>query len=161
MPVSASTLLFLLTANILLIYDAALDSGQLLSDFQSAYRPHYSTETALLKVTNDLLCAKDDCKISVRVLLDLSAAIDTTDHGILLHRLHNVFGFGDTMLSWFQSYLENRTQTVVVHGNTRLQLLFVMVYYRDLFLDQYFYSLHTASIKCHSTLSRFSSNMRR
>ena len=50
------------------------------------------------------------------VLLDLSAAFDTIDHEILLHRLHNVFGFADTVLSWFQSYLENRTQTVVVHG---------------------------------------------
>ena len=27
-----------------------------------------------------------------------------------------MFGFGDTVLSWFQSYLENRIQTVVVHG---------------------------------------------
>ena len=50
------------------------------------------------------------------VLLELSAAFDTIDHEILLHRLHNVFGFGDTVLSWFQSYLENRTQTVAAHG---------------------------------------------
>ena len=93
-----------------------INSNKLLSDFQSAYRPHHSTETALLKVTNDLLSAMDDGKISVLVLLDLSAAFDTIDHEILLHRLHNVFGFGNTVLSWFQSYLENRTQTVVVHG---------------------------------------------
>ena len=91
---------------------------KLLSDFQSAYHPHHSTETALLKVTNDLLSAMDDGKISVLVLvlLDLSAAFDTTDHEILLHHLHNVFGFGETMLSWFQSYLENRIQTIAVHG---------------------------------------------
>ena len=60
--------------------------------------------------------AMDDSKILVLVLLDLSAAFDTIDHEILLHHLHNVFGSGDTVLSWFQSYLENRTQTVVVHG---------------------------------------------
>ena len=77
---------------------------------------HLSTETAILKVTNDLLSAMDDGKISVLVLLDLSAAFDTISHEILLHRLHIVFGFGDTVLSWFQSYLENRTQTVVLHG---------------------------------------------
>ena len=75
-----------------------INCNKLLSDFQSAYRPHHSTETALLKVTNDLLSAMDDSKISVLVLLDLSAAFDTIDH-----RLHNVFGFGDTVLSWFQS----------------------------------------------------------
>ena len=93
-----------------------INCNKLLSYFQSAYRPHHSTETALLKVTNDLLSAMYDGKISVLVRLDLSVAFDTIDHEILLHRLHNVFGFGDTVLSRFQSYLENRTQTVVVHG---------------------------------------------
>ena len=93
-----------------------INCNQLLSDFQSAYCPHHSTETALLKVTNDLLSAMDDGKISVLVLLDLSAAFDTIDHEILLHRLHNVFGFGNTVLSWCQSYLENRSQIVTVHG---------------------------------------------
>ena len=87
-------------------------------------------------MTKNLISAIDDGKISV--LLDLSAAFVTIDHEILLHRLHNMFGFGDTVLSWLQSYLENRTQTVVYMENTRLQLLFIMVYHRDQFLDQYF-----------------------
>ena len=136
-----------------------INCNKLLSDFQSAHRPHHSTETVLLKVTNDLFSAMGDGKISVLVLLGLSAAFDTIDHDILLHHLHNVFGFGDTVLSWFQSYLENPTQTVVVHGKHSTPLLFVMLYHRDQVLDQYFYSLHTASIKCHSTLSSFLSNV--
>ena len=93
-----------------------INCNKLLNDFQSEYHPHHSNHTALLKLTNDLLSAVDDGKSSVLVLLDLSAAFDTIDHEILLHRLHNVFGFGNTVLSWFQSYLENRSQTVVVHG---------------------------------------------
>ena len=50
------------------------------------------------------------------MLLDQSAALNTIDHEILLHRLHHAFGYGETVLTWFQSYLESRTQIVTVHG---------------------------------------------
>ena len=83
-----------------------INSNKLTSDFQSAYCPYHSTETAVLKVTDDLFSAMDEGKISVLVLLELSAAFDTIDHEILLHHLHHILGFGDTMLNWFQSYLE-------------------------------------------------------
>ena len=92
-----------------------VNSNKLLNYFQSAYHPYHSTETALLKVTNDLLSAMDEGKILVLVLLDLSAAFDVIDHEILLHRLPHIFG-SDTVLTWFQSYLENRTQIVTIHG---------------------------------------------
>ena len=93
-----------------------LNSHNLISEFQSAYRPGHSTETALLKVTNDLLTAMDTGKVSVLALLDLSAAFDTVDHDILLHRLEHTFGFQVAALAWVRSYLSGRTQTVSIDG---------------------------------------------
>ena len=69
-----------------------LNRYNLFSGFQSAYHPGHSTETALLKVVNDLLSALDEDKFSVLVLQDLSAALDIADHDISLHRVHHVFG---------------------------------------------------------------------
>ena len=79
---------------------------------QSAYRPGHSTETALLKVTNDLFLSLNKGNISVLALLDFSSAFDTIDHTILVHRLHTDFGFTDTVLQWFSSYLTDRTHYV-------------------------------------------------
>ena len=93
-----------------------LNRYNLFSSFQSAYRPGHSIETALLKVVNDLLLAIDEGKLSVLVLLDLSAAFDTIDHDILLHRLQHVFGIQGTVLSWFRSYLTKRFQIVSTQG---------------------------------------------
>ena len=81
---------------------------------QSACNSHHSTETALLKITNDFLLALDSGNISLLTLLDLSAAFDTTDHFILLNRLQHMYGISGTALSWFSSYLTNRTQSVIV-----------------------------------------------
>ena len=89
-----------------------LNSHNLYNTCQSEYRPGHSTETALLKVVNDLFLSPNKGNISVLVLLDFSSAFDTIDHPILVHRLHTDFGFTDTVLQWFSSYLTDRTHYV-------------------------------------------------
>ena len=89
-----------------------LNSHNLYNTCQSAYRPGHSTETALLKVVNDLFLSLNKGNISVLALLDFSSAFDTIDHNILVHRLHTDFGFTDTVLQWFSSYLTDRTHYV-------------------------------------------------
>ena len=106
-----------------------LNRHNLFSSFQSEYRPGHNTETALLKVVNDLPLAIDEGKLSVFVLLDLSAAFDTNDHDILLPRLQHVFGIQGTVLSWFKSYLTKTFQTFSI----LTQLICVVVYLRALF----------------------------
>ena len=92
-----------------------LHTNGLENNFQSAYKENHSTETALLKIKNDIDLSLSQGKPSTLVLLDLSAAFDTIDHGMLLNRLSSWFGVGSKVLSWF-SYISNRNQSVKI-GN--------------------------------------------
>ena len=83
-------------------------------EFQSAYRKGHSTETALLRVRNDILMNMNRQHVTLLVLLDLSAAFDTIDHDVLLNRLKSTLGFGGNALAWFHSYLSDRFQHVVI-----------------------------------------------
>ena len=62
---------------------ANIEPFQTYSKFQSAHRRFHSTETALLRIQNDLLCAIDKQQVTALLLFDLSAAFDTIDHAIL------------------------------------------------------------------------------
>ncbi len=91
-----------------------LSENNLYAQMQSAYRCFHSTETALLRVNNDLLRAVDQHQEAVLLLLDLSAAFDTIDHEILLQRLQSRYGLSATALAWFASYLSNRVLKVSI-----------------------------------------------
>lgn len=91
-----------------------LESNSLYDNVQSAYRAYHSTETALLRVHHDITSALDKNCCTVLLMLDLSAAFDVIDHNILLNRLEFSFGISGTALSWIQSYLTNRTQSVAI-----------------------------------------------
>ena len=93
-----------------------LSHNNLFDIYQSGFRVKHSTETALVKVVNDLKINSDNHKASILVLLDLSAAFDTIDHTILLHRLEHCLGIRGTALNWLSSYLTDRCFTVSI-GN--------------------------------------------
>ena len=94
-----------------------LSQNGLFAKRQSAYRKYHSVETALVRVTNDLLLALDAKREAVLLLLDLSSAFDTVNHDILIARLKTRFGVNGIALSWFESYLRCRSQTVIVDGD--------------------------------------------
>ncbi len=90
-----------------------------LPDMVSAYREGHSTESALLKVQADILHNMEQQKVTILVLIDLSAAFDTIDHNILFSRLESKFGITGTALTWHKSYLEARKQCVLLGDNVR------------------------------------------
>jgi len=85
-----------------------LTSNSLLNPHQSAYSKHHSTKTALFHIHDHLISAIGSQKVSCFSLLDLSAAFDTNDHGILITCLSSWFGIYGSVLSWFKSYLSSR-----------------------------------------------------
>ena len=64
--------------------------------FQSGYKNSHCTETALVRVQNDILCAIDNNESAILLLLDSLAALDTVDHSLLLSRLLDHFGVNGT-----------------------------------------------------------------
>ena len=102
-----------------------MHSNSLFEPLHSAYRKFHSTETALLKIQNDVLCSMDHGGVTLLVLLDLSAAFDTVDHHLLLStvdhhlllsRLKSKLGLSGTVLQWFTSYLANRKQQILINN---------------------------------------------
>ena len=83
---------------------------------QSAYKAFHSTETALLRVQNNILQSMDRNEVAILIMLDLSAAFDTVDINILLYRLSTRYNISGTVLTWFSTYLNNRSQFVSVNG---------------------------------------------
>ena len=93
-----------------------LNSHNLYNTCQSAYRPGHSTETALLKVVNDLFLSLNKGNISVLALLDFFSHL--TQLVILsLYTVSILTLDTDTVLQWFSSYLTGRTHYVSLSNN--------------------------------------------
>ena len=83
------------------------------------HQPYYSiTSISGGLGTANILLNMNRQQVTLLVLLDLSAAFDTVDHSILLHRLQTRFGISDAPLSWFRSYLSDRKQFVSPNGTS-------------------------------------------
>ena len=69
---------------------------------KSVYRKYHSTETALVRIQNDLLNSVDKKKGVLTELLDMSAAFDTVDHLVLIDQMRSIRIEG-TALKWLES----------------------------------------------------------
>ena len=115
-------------------------------EFQSAYRPGHSTETAVLKVFSDIIDAIDKGELALLSLLDLSAAFDTVDHHILRQRLQRSFGVDRTAIQGFDSYLTERIQSVCLAGEMTASRKLVCGVPQGSVLGSLLFILYTADI---------------
>ena len=83
-------------------------TNTLLPNYQSAYMAHYSTETVILNLCDNILQNIENNINTAMVALDLSVAFDTVNHGILLEVLNKYYGIQGLALQWIKSYLPNR-----------------------------------------------------
>ena len=97
------------------IYDH-ITSNTLLSDKQSGYRKHHSTQLQLHYLTQNLYDSLDSGNDFTAIFLDISKYFDKIWHKGLLHKCKNEFGIKGSLLNWLESYLSDRTQRVQVQN---------------------------------------------
>ena len=85
-------------------------------DLQHGFREKRSCETQLTMLIDELYKSVSSKKQVDLVLLDFSKAFDKVSHEKLLLKLSQ-FGIRGTTLTWIRSFLNNRTQCVVVNGS--------------------------------------------
>ena len=92
-----------------------LEKSNCIYPLQFGFRKHHSTNDTLIKITENIRSALDNGKFACGIFVDLQKAFDTVDHVILLKKLehYGIRGIGN---SWFESYLNDRSQFVSISG---------------------------------------------
>ena len=91
------------------------DSNDLLNPFQHGFRSKHSCETQLVNFTQEIFDNLENGKQTDLIIMDFSKAFDKVDHNLLIYKLFNL-GVNLSTVSWIKSFLQNRSQSVVVEG---------------------------------------------
>ena len=94
-----------------------LDEHKILADSQHGFRKRRSCDTQLLLTCHDLSSVVNDCGQVDMLVLDFAKAFDTVAHERLLAKVES-YGITNGLQNWIRSFLEGRTQRVVVDGET-------------------------------------------
>ncbi len=92
-----------------------MNENNLISKFQSGFRPGYSTLSALIQMCDAWFNNMDNGELTGVVFLDIQKAFDSIDHDVLLEKMI-FYGVSQNELKWFQSYLTNRYQQCQING---------------------------------------------
>ena len=94
-----------------------LEKNNLLYDLQHGFRHSRSCETQLLSFIQELASNSDNNTQTDLVIMDFAKAFDKVPHQRLLYKLH-FYGIQNETLNWISAFLSNRTQTVVLDGES-------------------------------------------
>jgi hypothetical protein len=94
-----------------------LNKHEILYEQQYGFRQNFSTDLALLELSDKIAESIDAKKYTIGIFVDLSKAFDTLNHGILLQKLFR-YGIRGIANNWFQNYLHERQQYVMFNNVT-------------------------------------------
>ena len=94
-----------------------IEVNNILPEIQSGNRQKHGTQTALLKIVNDISTAMDKSLPSILVLLDQSKAFDLVNFDLLLAKLKYI-GFENQAINWLSSYVRGRSQKVKIDDSS-------------------------------------------
>ena len=89
----------------------------ILTDCQHGFRTKRSTELQLIRTIHDIASSLQQNKSIHAAVLDFSKAFDKVPHQRLLMKLEH-YGIHGNLLSWMESFLTKRVQTVICEGAT-------------------------------------------
>ena len=90
-----------------------LSTNSLLNEHQWGFRPHRSTEDAIIHMTEKWREALDSGKVVSVLFIDFRKAFDSVSHKILLRKLRACDIAGD-LHTYIHNYLQNRKQTTTL-----------------------------------------------
>ena len=101
-----------------------LESNNLLCNQQHGFRSGHSCLTQLLHHFDDILENFLDGNDTDCIYLDYAKAFDKVDHALLIKKLSK-YGIHPKIIKWIDSFLNDRTQQVVVDGQLSVAALII------------------------------------
>ena len=94
-----------------------LETNNLLSPLQSGFRKHFSMQSALLKITDDIRQGIDKEMVTILLLFDFRKAFGSVKYSTLLRAMRKL-NCPDNFIRLFMSYLSAQSQAIVdLSGN--------------------------------------------
>ena len=93
------------------------DKHGILYELQHGFRSGRSCETQLVSFIDDVSKSLEKGHQTDVLIMDFSKAFDKVDHNLLCHKLYQ-YGINGNINKWIGNFLNNRTQSVVVEGES-------------------------------------------